>query len=76
MFHKKPVLRFQDSDFAFLVDEYPVKVEGLAYPGLYILDLVAELRQVGEGKPIPGIPVGDPADELSETEAEIETDRR
>ena len=57
MFHLKSGLRFKDGDSALLVDEDPVQVQRLAYPGLDVLDLVAELRHVGEGQAVHGIPV-------------------
>ena len=65
---------FYVSDPTFLIYKDPVKVQDFADPGLDVLYLVAELRHVGKGECIFRVPVRDAANQLAETEAEVETD--
>jgi len=76
MFRPDPELWLEDSYHALLVHKDPVKVQGLADPGLYVLDLVAELRHVGESERVFRVPMRDAANELPDAEPEIEPDRR
>ncbi len=76
MFHANPVLRLEDSYHALLAHKYPVNVEYFADPWLYVLDLVAELRHVGEGQCVFCVTVRDAAYKLPDAEPEIKADSR
>ena len=66
---------FEDGDHAFLIDNDPVQVEDFADPWLDAFYLVAELRHVGKGECVYRLTEGDAAEQLTEAEAEVETDR-